>query len=253
MTTRRPELAQAAALVTVTIVVASLDAPFALRLIAGSAVLLLPGYAWSRVLFPTGETGAAERTLSTLALAVANVITITVLLYRSPWPLTARSWAIGTAAAGFVALVVLLLRPDRTGPRPPWGNWPLPRRRDVVLVGLSVVVLAATAVLAFRPLSPPTGVTGYTELSLSRDGNHVVLGVASFELHSTHYRIELARDGVVTQTWEDVALDPSRSWTQVGELAGTSIEARLYRHGDDPTTPYRNVRLLVAPATTAPP
>src|SRR5256885_6857784 len=129
MNPRRLEVTVGALLLAAAFVAASPRLPFALQLPAGAAVLVLPGFAWSRALLPADKTGAPERLLATLALAVANLIIISLAIYPTPSRLTAGSWSVGATASGLFALWVSMVRTDpRRAPRP-WGNWPAPRRR----------------------------------------------------------------------------------------------------------------------------
>jgi hypothetical protein len=122
-----------------------------------------------------------------------------------------------------------------------------------VVLLIAATVLAGTVVLARTPLSPPPGVTGYSQLWLLPKPGGYELGVASFELRATTYRVEFVADGTVVRTWDAIRLAPGQRFTQDVNAPGSFLEARLYRSEDPPTAPYRNVHIGTPLPTTAPP
>jgi hypothetical protein len=133
---------------------------------------------------------------------------------------------------------------------------PLPKlhfnvnRRDGLLVGLAILVVAAAIGLSRMP-TPPQGVTGYTLLWMipAGDGNanDYRLGVNSMEFSPAAYRLQLILDGQILREWPELQLAPGESWeiqlVLPDDRGGAgSVEATLYRM-DNPDVVYRHVKL----------
>jgi hypothetical protein len=82
-------------------------------------------------------------------------------------------------------------------------------------------------------------VEGYSQLWLVPRGDQSELGVASFELGATTYRLELFAGDTVVDEWE-FDLRPNDRWTvQVPASKAGRFQANLYRDHD--SSPYRRV------------
>jgi hypothetical protein len=217
-------------------------APTAVRVLVGAVLVLAVGGGLSFVVFPRGRVGGAERVLSAFALALTALIVVSFVLYLSPWRLSTRSWALALGVVGVTACLVSEVGHRRAG-RSPHPARITPRRPawstlDVAACVGMVVVLALVVVLARRPLAPPEGVGGYTQLWLVPDASGAELGVASFELERTSYHLELVSGQTVVQMW-DFELAPNERWTVEAPPVPGVVQARLYRNGD--AAVYRRV------------
>jgi uncharacterized membrane protein len=233
--------AVAAAVAAATIILAG--APTPLRVVAGLPLLLvLPGYALGLAIVVAGSIGRIERVLVTVSLSLCTTILLTVLINLGPWRLSTTTWALGVSAATVVAAMVAAAR----GPAEEVHtlSWPNLRSRDILILAIAIVVVAASAALAWHPLPPPSTVRGYSELSLVRHGEGVRVDVGSFELRPRRYRLELFADEALVQFWTDIRLSAGQRWTRRVTLAGSDLEAILYRT-DRPHSPYRAVRLFL--------
>lgn len=220
----------------------------AVRLPAGvSLALLLPGYALSRAVLAPGTVTRAERATTALALSVISLIIVSLAVNLSPWELSKRSWALGAGGTTVLASGLARIRAPGRGASP--VTIKLPRLRDVALLLVSLATITTTVVLARRPLPPPKHVGGYTQLWLVPGPGGPELGVASYELRTTRYRLELMADGRPVRRWDTISLAPGRRWTvTVGDARG-ALDAQLYRVAD--TVPYRQVHLEVASQSRA--
>ncbi len=77
-------------------------------LVALPLVLIVPGYAWSRVLFREGELDGIERAVLSIGLSVSIVPLAIFFLNRAGMPITALS-----SFATIVALTILALVVER--------------------------------------------------------------------------------------------------------------------------------------------
>jgi hypothetical protein len=226
-----------AAVITAAILVSS-EAPGLLRVPAGAMLLLAPGYAWSVLVLPRGLTGPVERVVSTLALTLTAAILVSLGLYLSDWGLETRHWAVTLAVLGSAGVASeRWVRHQSSASRTRLG-WPW-RRRDLLGALATVITLCVVAALARQPLEPPAGVDGYSQLWLVPRGGQSELGVASFELGATTYRLELVAGDTVVDEWE-FDLRPNDRWTvEVPASKAGRFQANLYRDHD--SSPYRRV------------
>lgn len=236
-------------LTVVAFVVVVLPAPTVLRAPATIIALGLLGVGSSLALVPGRDVGWPVRLASALALALTAMILVSLAIQVSPWALDRASWAVGLYIWGAAAWVIAIRRaPERSGEvasdRPTVLPWLAPR--SLLLTLLLVVVLIAVAGVARRPLPPPDGVGGYTQLWLVPGEENGELGLASFELEPTSYRLELWSGGDLAEMW-NLTLRPGESWTVAVAPTAREVEARLFRGTD--TQPYRTVRSPVRAGT----
>lgn len=234
-----------AGLVAVALVTAT-GTPGPVRVAAALALAgVLPGLALVRLLLRP-DADATTASVAAVGLSLAACVLVALAVHVSPWRLDRTTWARGLGAVALAAALAGAGRSER--PRLALRWWPTPRPRDVALLAGAVVITVTAVAAARHPLPPPPSVTGYTQLWLTPAGHdRAELGVASFELTETTYRLELLVDGRVTATWDRILLEPRGRWTDsVGRGTGT-VEARLYR-GTDGGLPYRHVELRPAGA-----
>lgn len=238
----RVDVIVAAAAAGAAAVLAASQPPTIIGALLGVPLMLIaPGYALSRALLPGRFAGPAERATAALGLSLAFLVLAAVTMHAAGVPLSRRSWAAVVGAATVVATAVAAWR----APAPAVaGRLPRVRGARLLLTLVALVLLADAVVIARRPLAPPRGVPGYTQLWLIRTGRQAELGVHSYELAPAGYRLDLIVNGRVARRWPDIMLATGEGWSTAVRLAGSRIEARLYR-ADRPQQMYRHVRMAV--------
>lgn len=210
-------------------------------------VLLLPGYALGRALFPRGRLTWAERIVLSLTLSVTAAICAGLTLNIVGLRLATGSWGVVLSATTVAACAVAMRWAPATSSEGP--RLRAPRVSDATLVLAAVLVAGGAFALGRTPLHPPDAVRGYTELSQVRDGRTIRLQVTADEFRPARYRLELRSSGRVATRWRLPKLDPGERWSAA--ISGrrlrrrTTLEARLYQRGS--STPYRRVRLKPPP------
>lgn len=223
----------------------------ALRVIgAVPLVLILPGYALTACL-PQRSFGRVEPLLISLGLSVAISILLGLGLYYAGISLQTGTWAIALAATTLVACGIAWRRRQVAGEESPAVSLSINlSRRDLVLLGLAVVIGSVAIGIARQP-SPPNGVSGYTLLWMVPTGDenagNYQLGFTSHEFVGVTYHLQVTIDGRVAWDWPELKLAPGETWTSPialeNDRVGTgSIEAVLYRL-DNPSVVYRQVKL----------
>ncbi len=226
-------------------------------------VLVLPGLAITRVLFPTRTQGVWEVILFSIALSICVTVIGGLALHVALIGLTKGSWATLLAGVTIAAALTAEARTRRMrgvgapfidGPRSPTDrvrSAPSIRGRWLVngaLFGLALGVGISAVSMARTPL-PARGVEGYTALWLlpgDRGERYLDVGVQSSELETTKYRLEvrIGRGRVLTYRF---VLTTGADWRAALRVKGGwsgAVRARLYR-ANAPTTVYRRSRLLV--------
>ncbi len=250
---RRPSdliLAAIIAGLIVTIILAMPNRPILRVISALPLVLILPGYALTAAFFPARSLDIPEYVLFSLGLSLAVTAVAGLALHMLGLSLQANTWAITLTAITVVACLIGMWRRRRPVAATPARVPVRPGLREALFFGLAIVVIGAALYLTRLP-TPPTNVSGYTQLWLipASDGNPSSLrvGVDSKEFATTSYRLQVTVNGRVVNEWPDLQLAPGGSWQfpielQANQPAFTLVEAALYRL-DDPTTVYRQVRL----------
>jgi uncharacterized membrane protein len=214
-------------------------------------VLFLPGYAITVACLPRRSLDRVARLLVSLGLSVAITILLSLILYWLRISLQTMTWAIALATVTLIACGIawrrqLLVTEERSETS---FSFDL-SRRDVILLGLAVVIGGIAIGLARLP-APIDNVTGYTSLWLipARDGQvaSYEIGITSQEFETVTYRLQVMADGRVVQEWPELKLAPGETWTSSIALPADrvntgSIEAVLYRL-DNPNAVYRQVKL----------
>jgi hypothetical protein len=236
-------LAGVAAIVVTTVHVVAVRTAFAMPLL-----LACPGYSLTAAVFAGVPLERARRLLLALGLSLSLAVVGALVLSLTQVGLRDGSWAVLLTAVTWGAGVIGALRRERRAP----SRLQLPRIRlvDVVLLALAALVAVGAMAFARAPLSAKN-VQGYTALWLRPAPQAgvpaVQLGVASRELISVSYRLELE---VGTHLVFDrrLTLEPGQQWEQVVHpapattLAVEPVHVRLYRE-DRPGVVYRWARL----------
>lgn len=224
--------------------------PEAIRIAVGlPMVLLAPGYFTSKALFPRRSARSAEGVALTLAISIAQGILITLLLNLLPWGLSTASWTIGLGSVVTLAAAVAAYRQPSartSGVRRASLRW-----HEKTLIAIAIVVLVGSLAASRQPLAPPSAVHGYSELWLVHEGDHLRIGVASLELHSTRYQLEVVAAGRPLSEYS-LSLRPRGTWSKTIPDQGVAVEARLWLvlpSGD--RTLYRDVQSPSARAASS--
>lgn len=225
-------------------------------------LLVLPGLALTRVLFPERRLGAPETVLLSVALSIALAVVGALVLHATPFDLTRGSWAVLLAGVTVLAALVAQVRAQRdlrldtsfervTKRRDPIPAAPRIRRQWLIngaLLGLALGVGISAISLARTPL-PAKGIEGYTALWLlpGDTGRRTFeVGVQSSELETTRYRLVVRVAGTRVPPYR-FELGTGGRWKarlRVERGFSGTVRALLYR-ASAPDKVYRRVRLLV--------
>lgn len=213
--------------------------PFAVALL-----LVLPGYFATLALFPRGKLDSAWRVLLVLALSIAAAIICALVLHLAA-ALYAATWAVVLVLVAAALAVVARYR-STSLPRPPVLARRRLRRRDAVLIGLAIALLAVALGISRTPLRAEH-VQGYTALWITRvgGGDAVRVSLRSGELRALSYRIVVISDGHRVYSGVVGSVEPGARVSRLvwlGTHQRTRVDAVLYRQ-DEPRRQYRHVTL----------
>jgi len=225
---------------------AAVRAPLALPL-----VFALPGYALVSVLFKPADLRAWDIALLSIAISIATSIVSGLVLDAIGVRLSGALW-IGALAAVTVAAAArgAELGHARTIRLPHVAL----KRSELGALAAALVLLGGAAVLGFTPLSAPKGTQGSTALSILPAGPaSVALRVASDELHSTTYTVELTVAGRPRRHFGPIRLAPGATWNRAVMVGpGYPLVQAFLRTAGDPKVLDGNVVLRPgAPAWAA--
>jgi hypothetical protein len=216
-------------------------------LLALPFALVLPGYAIAAAIFPGQGLTGLERLLFMLGLSLTAIILSGLVLNLTPWGLQTTSWAVLLSIVTLVAsLVAMQRRRHERSNTPAKLRFPLPLRQ-VLLFGLSGLIVAAAIGLALG-IKPSHNLQGYTTLWIlpgaESQQNTVSLGIHSQEFDLSHYQLQLTLDGKPVQEWPDIILAPGKQWEQSIVLpAGQGLVEAVLFHASNPGLAYRRVAL----------
>lgn len=237
----------AAMMISAYVILAALDnsvTAFPVSVLATIAVLVLPGYALAKALFPKHEVEGTEFFVITLGLNLALVALGGLVLHWSPWYIRPATWSIlfGPITIIFAA-VALIRKRNHTDDAQPAEN-----RKLTLLQGLCIalaILVVAGAIYDARDQARGHATVGHTQLwMLPVDADAVRVGVRSEETTTMGFRLEVHVEGVLA--WQaDIDLQPGETWERIltlSEFQPSSIEARLFT-ADNPDVVYRRVNV----------
>lgn len=274
MRDRRIHRTLAAALVLVALLTSLTPSPSFVRVLFGlPLVLVLPGYALSGALFPSGTFEPLERALVSVGLSLVSSVLGALLLNVTSSGLRTTSWALLLSVLSLTALLAAGYRDSLRGER----RTPL---SSVTYVQLTAGAAAGRRLLrqamAARPrpgrnllFAAAVPLLLGAAILVSVDGAHTAdrqyrftqiwfmpgstsdrvarVGVKNMEGGTIRYRLDLAAGGKAVGPSTSFTLQPGQQW-EVTEVVsapppgGDRIVATLYRE-DRPTTAYRQVEL----------
>lgn len=213
-------------------------------------VLILPGYALIELLMGRRTLGTVQHLLMTLIASLAIAILAGLILNQLPFGVRTDSWiAVFVSAIAGTSLLAWLLRHRRRTMATVTYRVPI-RIRQLLLMGVAVVLAGGALVLARTPAAPHN-YAGYTMLWMipmqDEGANHLQVGIDSKEFSPTQYKLDLLVDEEVAHEWARIQLDPNEQWQaslaiNPEQLEVSTIAANLYRL-DTPDELYRHVVL----------
>ena len=220
-------------------------------------VFIVPGYTLTEALLCRRSLDASKRLVFSIALSLAIDILSGFILNLLLVGLQAKSWAVllGLLTALFSLLAVYLRRGvSDNGAR----GWRLGLSIYVgILFVLAIVIIIQSLLYSIigAAQQPRAGFTQLWLLPPVQTGKSCALrlGVRSFELTSTTYRITATMNRAQTAAWPSVVLAHEQEWDQLipitaGASGTVSIEVRLYR-SDKPDSVYQEVNSTFAVRT----
>ena len=219
------------------------------RIVSGLLLaLLLPVYAVSCVVLRR-EREPSERATLAIGLSLSIAAVAGVVLDRTPWGLTERSWAIALAGVTLAASAAAAATTASPGTRREgWAGL----RPGLVACLTAAVLVGAAAAGAVALARKPAGASradGYTVLWISPTTGRprrFEVGVASQELAAARYRLVGTARGRVLFA-RRLALAPGEDWSMNGIVRGAlpaRLIVRLYL-SSRATVPYRRVTLTL--------
>jgi hypothetical protein len=221
-----------AAMCGLAIVLLSAGSP--IRLIAGSAlVLLLPGVAFARAVLPLRER-AAELVVVALGGGISLVVFVALGLDVVGIRLKPAAWASVLVILTAVGCAVATLR--EVPAQPAGQRLRLPRSADTALIVASLALIAGAAVLGARPLSPPSGTPGSTALWIEGGARGAVAVAQSGKMSTARYKLSVTVDGRTVATSPGFSLAPGEQYrlpVPPPLSPKARVQAQLYRldHG----------------------
>ncbi|MFL5663440.1 MAG: DUF1616 domain-containing protein [Ktedonobacteraceae bacterium] len=217
-------------------------------------VFVLPGYTLTQALFHKQALEATKLLLFSLALSLVIDILSGFILNLLPAGLQAKTWAVllGLLTAMLAILVAYLRQgvPVNSKQRLRFSL----SIQDGIVFGLAMIVLILSVLYSINGAEQQPH-PGFTQLWLlppdqTRKNCAVRLGVHSFELTSTRYRVTMTMNGAQVASWPSVVLAPQEEWDQLvpitpGTGGKAAIEVRLFR-SNEPESVYQQVNSTIA-------
>jgi len=197
--------------------------------------LVFPIYAAGSAVSPTGRIR-----LWSIAVGIAVTISTTILvgfvINQTTDGFQTSTWVLFLGGLTIVsALIAIIRRLFSQGGHDAPIVFRVPVRLVLSLAVTFILVIVGFSVSQYSIDHPPRA--GFTQLWIlpadKNDHHKISLGIRSYELNVTSYRLELTLDGKSLQEWPDIVLSPTETWeTQVEAplVFGNAgkIEARLY-------------------------
>ena len=221
--------------------------PTVLAAAAVPLVLVLPGVALQRALFPRAQGSEAALLATTLGLSA--VIFLGFFLNLLPGGLNAAAWVISLGILTVVALGVAAIR------LPHGSSWAIVvPDHPVPLAMACAVVITGSAFLIARIGLEEQVRPGFTQLWMlpGDTPSSVTVGVRNEERTTESFALVLGVDGEPVAQWSPLVLEPSEEWvTQaivpaLEEGSAVSAQATLFRVSNL-ATPYRAVHVWLQP------
>ncbi len=250
-------IAAATAAAATALVVTGIDIPILRAGLAAAIVFILPGYALTRALFVHATLSVAEQVAGSIGASVGVAIVLGQVLNVTPWGVRPASWTIGLCSVTLAAAAVAAWRGRGRGAieKAP----PVATRRHLRTTAAGWVPFIPTGLIAGAAFwIATTGAAqepahGFTQLwivpvAATAAGPRVDVGVASMEVQTVRYLLQLKIGSRVIREWSMIVLQPHQQWdgtitvptTGLGRSKGVSIVALLYRR-DMPRSVYRRV------------
>jgi uncharacterized membrane protein YjfL (UPF0719 family) len=219
-------------------------------------VFLIPGYLITETLFPHRALETVQRLTFSIALSISVAIFGGFLLDQLPTGLRILPWVIWLGALTAVFALLAYVR-RKSQPAPPQMQ-DQPRRGRVqfsafLLFGMAALVIVLSVLYSVVGAEQRTH-PGYTNIWMVpavESGNTcaVSIGIQSFELAQTTYRVVMETNRTQTATWSPVSLVPQQQWAQlepvpVGGDTSLFVQVQLYRL-DQPQTIYLSTHLTL--------
>ena len=218
-------------------------------------VFIVPGYMITQTLFPR-DLEPVQRLVFTLALSIAVAIFGGFILNLFPTGLRALPWTLWLGALTTIFTLLAAIRRQRL-PRPTaQANQSQSVRipfATFVLLGMATLVVALSVLYSVvgAEEKPHPGFTNLWIVPATNAGNTcaVSIGVQSFELAPTSYRIVVTGNKDQLASWANISLVPNQQWAQlepiaVGNNTSMVILVQLYRL-DQPSAVYRHTDLTL--------
>jgi Protein of unknown function (DUF1616) len=239
------------ALALIIMAVLGLHPPILQAILALPFVLFVPGNALVKAIFPQDDLKWVERFLLAIGLSLGVTILSGLVLNITPWGLQADSWLLILSAFTLEASGIAIGRRWRM----PASDTALHRSyfplRQVVLLGLAMVLIVFALKLTFTPRAAE-GIQGYTSLWIlpkaETDPASLIIGIHSQETAPTQYILQITFNGQLLQEWSAISLAPGEeSLKSIARPAGSGLlDAALYR-ADSLGSVYRRVSITLNP------
>ena len=215
---------------------AAVRVPLALPL-----VLVLPGYAAVAALFAPGALRHPERVVLSLALSIAATILSGLAVDVAGAKLDAAPWLEVLGALTLLAALTALARGHARRLRAPAVRL---RAIEIAALVAALVLLAAAAVIGFKPLAPPArtqGTAGLGLLEAPAGRAAVCVSVINEQFHVTSYRVTVSVAGRTNRTFGPIKLAPGATWDRLVAVGPglPAVRATLYR-ASAPAVLYRH-------------
>jgi uncharacterized membrane protein len=233
-------------------------------------VLLVPGYTLTEALFVQQSDattvsrigilrpfGTSDRLVLSLGLSLALVIIDGLLLSILPMGLVQPSWAVSLAVLSTVfSLIALYRRRAISTDTSQKGSIRLLRFTfyEGLLFLLTLVIIVSAFLYSTLAAQQQQQQSTFTQFWMvqAKQTNHscaVLIGIQSFEVSSTQYKVVLLANGSQLHTWPAVTLAPKQQWYQSvalnsGDIESAYIDAQLYRL-DKPGSIYREAHITL--------
>jgi len=213
-------------------------------------IFFLPGYALTRMIFPTDALGFTERCLISIGTSIAIVALSGVVMNWLPGGLNSSGF---TLFVGTITLIFALVTYNRQWQQqhiemialPDWAF----TRQHFALFGLAIFLIVGAMTIQVIDASHQTS-THFTQLWTLpvQSSQAVTIGIKNQENTKQTYTIQVSVAGKVIKTYSTITLANGAMWQQNLTLptttAATKVDVTVYR-SSAPTVPYRSASVTV--------